>query len=94
MLVKDLHIERLSDYSAADDTGSLRQRAASRSRDGSGEIAADRVLHVQRFTVPLGLITVAQPRLSRHPTRATVLTSEHHPPPALNDVTEWPEVPG
>jgi hypothetical protein len=55
---------------------------------GSGEVAADRVLHVQRFALPLGLITVAQPRLGRRPPLATVLTSEHHPPPALDDMAE------
>ena len=59
MLVKNLHIGHSLAYSTADDTGSLRQRAAPRSRDGSGEIAGDRVLHVQRFTLPLGLNTAA-----------------------------------
>jgi hypothetical protein len=53
--------------SAADDTGSLRHCAASRSQDDSGEIAADRILHVQRFTLPPGLNTAAQPRLGRRP---------------------------
>src|SRR5215210_536395 len=63
-------------------------------RDGSGQIAADRVLHVQRFTLPLELNTVTQPRLSRRPPPATVLTSEHHPPSALDDMAQRPQVPG
>jgi hypothetical protein len=61
---------------------------------GSGQIAADRVLHVQRFTLPLRLITMAQPRLDHRPPPTTVLTSEHHPPPALDDMAERPQIPG
>ena len=53
----------------------------------SGEVAADRVLHVQQFTPPVGPNTVAQPRLGRRPPPSTVLTSEHHTPPAS---TTWP----
>jgi hypothetical protein len=34
---------------------------------GSGEVAADRVLHVQRLTLPLGLVAMAQPCLGRRP---------------------------
>jgi hypothetical protein len=63
-------------------------------RNSSGEIAADRVLHVQRFALPLRVITVAQPRLGRHPRPAAVLTSEHHPPPAPDDMAERPQIPG
>jgi hypothetical protein len=37
MLMKDLNIKHAPADSADDDTGSLRHRAASRSRDGSGE---------------------------------------------------------
>src|SRR4029450_10165211 len=44
--------------------------------NGSGEVAADRVLHVQRLTLPLRLNTAAQARLGRRP-RPT-------PPPGLN----------
>jgi hypothetical protein len=92
--IKRPNIKHASTSSAEDDTQSLRHRAASRSRNGSGEIAADRVLHVQRFTLPLGINTAAQPRLGRRPPPATVLTSEHHPPQALDDMAERPEVPG
>ena len=60
--------------------------------DGSGEVAADRVLHIQRFTLPLGLNTAAQPRLGRRPPPATVLTNEHHPPPTLHDMAERPQI--
>jgi hypothetical protein len=56
----------------------------------SGEIAADRVLHVQRFTLPPGLNTAPQLCLGRRPPPATVLASEYHPPPALDDVAELP----
>jgi hypothetical protein len=56
-------------------------------RNSSGEIAADHVLHVQRFTLPLGLNTPPKPRLGRHPPPAAMLTSEHHPPPTS---TTWP----
>ena len=34
------------------------------------------------------------PPCCRSPTRAAVLTSEHHPPPTLDHVAEWPKVPG
>jgi hypothetical protein len=60
--------------------------------NGSGEVAADRVLHVQRLTLPLGLNTAAQPRLGRRPPPATVLAGEHHPPPRLDDVAERPQI--
>ena len=63
-------------------------------RNSSGEIAADHVLHVQRFTLPLGLNTPPKPRLGRRPPPATVLTSEHHPPPTLDDMAKRPKVPG
>ena len=56
----------------------------------SGQIAADRVLHVQRLTLPLRRNTAAQPRLGRRPPPATVLANEHHPPPALHDTAERP----
>src|SRR5215217_1149046 len=62
--------------------------------NSSGEIAADRVLHVQRLTLPLGRNTAAKPRLGRRPPPATVLTSEPHPPPALDDMAKRPQVPG
>jgi hypothetical protein len=62
--------------------------------NGSGEVAADRALHAQRFTLPLGLNTAAQPRLGRPPPPATVLTSEHHPPPALDTMADRPQIPG
>ena len=61
--------------------------------DSSGEVAADRLLHIQRLTLPLELTTLAQPCLSRRPPLASVLTSEHHPPPTLEDVAERPQVP-
>jgi hypothetical protein len=59
----ETNFKHASASSADDDTGSLRHRAASRSRNDSGEIAADRVLHVQRFALSPGLFTRAQPRL-------------------------------
>jgi hypothetical protein len=62
--------------------------------NGSGEVAADRVLHVQRFTLPLGLNTPPKPHLGRRPPPAAVLTSEHHPPPALDDVGRAAAGPG
>jgi len=47
-------------YRSADATGSLRHRAAARSSgDGSGEVAADRGLHVQRLSLPLRRNTAA-----------------------------------
>ena len=55
---------------------------------------AGRVLHGQRFTLPLRLTTAAQPRLGCRPPPAAMLTNNHHPPPALDDVAERPEVPG
>ena len=63
------------------------------SRPGSGEIAAGGVFHVQRFALPLGLITLAQLCLGRCPPPVAALTSEHHPPPALDDLAERPQVP-
>ena len=38
---------------------------------GLGEVAADRILHLQWFALPLELFTPAQPRLGRRPTPAT-----------------------
>ena len=55
---------------------------------------AGRVLHGQRFTLPLRLTTAAQPLLGCRPPPAAMLTNNHHPPPALDDVAERPEVPG
>jgi hypothetical protein len=55
----ETNFKHASASSADDDTGSLRHRAASRSRNDSGEIPADRVLHVQRLTLPLRLIAAA-----------------------------------
>jgi hypothetical protein len=49
---------------------------------------------MQRLSLPPGLNTAAQPRLSRRPPLATMLTSEHHPPPALDDMAERPQIPG
>jgi hypothetical protein len=59
----------------------------------SGEVAADHVLDVQRFALPLGLFAAAQPRLGRRPPLRAVLAGEHHPPPCLNDVAERPQIP-
>jgi hypothetical protein len=35
---------------------------------------------------------VAQPRLGRRPPLVSVLTSEHHPPPTLEDMAERPQI--
>jgi hypothetical protein len=59
----------------------------------SNEVAADRVLHVQRFGPPPWLFAAAQPRLGGRPLLTAMLTGEHHPPPRLHDVPEWPQVP-
>ena len=92
MLVKEPTHRHSIAYSAADDTGSLRQRAASRSRNDSGQIAADRVLHVQRFTLPLGL----KPWRSRSSVAATAghHAGAQHLPPALDDMVERPQILG
>jgi hypothetical protein len=60
--------------------------------DGSGEVAADRVLHVQRSTLQLN--STAQPRLGRRPPPTTVLANNHHPPPALDHMAQRPQIPG
>jgi hypothetical protein len=62
--------------------------------DGSGEIAAGRVLHVQRSTLPLELNSTAQPRLGRRPPLPAVLANSHHPPPALDNMAQRPQIPG
>jgi hypothetical protein len=57
---------------------------------GSGEIAAGRVLHVQRFTLPLELNSTAQRRLGRRPPLPALLANNHHPPPALDNMAQRP----
>ena len=71
---------------ADDDTGSRWHRAASRSRDDSGQIAADRIRHIQRFTLHSG----STPRRSRasvaaHRGRHAGATPTRHQPS-----TTWP----
>ena len=63
-------------------------------RCGLGQVAADCILHAQRFALPLGLFSLAQPRLGRRPPSTAVLAGEHYPPPPLDDVTERPQIPG
>jgi hypothetical protein len=75
----ETNFKHASASSADDDTGSLRHRAASRSRNDSGEIPADRVLHVQRFTLPLRLIAAA-PAAPRSPPTAHRRADERTPP--------------
>ena len=36
----------------------------------------------------------AQPCLDGRPPCATALAGKHHPPPRLDDVAEWPQIPG
>jgi hypothetical protein len=61
---------------------------------GSGQIAANRVLDLKRFDLPLRLVAAAQPRLSFCPPRTAVPAGEHHPRPGLDDMAERPQVPG
>jgi hypothetical protein len=60
---------------------------------GSGQLAADRVLHVKRFGLPLRRFAAgaAGPRLV--PARTAVPTGEHESMPGLDDVAAWPQVP-
>jgi hypothetical protein len=60
--------------------------------NGSGEVAADRLLDVQRFALPLGLFTPAQPRLGRRPPSTAVLTDEHDSISRLHDLAEGPQI--
>src|SRR4029450_3840685 len=62
--------------------------------DGSGEIAADRILHLQRPTLPLGLNTPAQAPPGRPPPPPPALAPNPPPPPALDDMTERPQIRG
>ena len=57
-------------------------------------MAADRVLHVKRFGLPLKLFAAAQPRLSCCLPPTAVPTGEHDPRPGLHDMAERPQVPG
>ena len=93
-MMKGLHIgaqQHPAPMMIPDRCGTVPPRALG---NGSGEVAADRGLDVQRLTLLLGLVAMAQPRLGRRPPPATVLTSEHHPPPALDDMAERPQVLG
>ena len=60
----------------------------------SGQIAADRVLDVTRFGLPLRLFAAPQPRLGCCPPHTAVPTGEHHPRPGLDDLAERSQVPG
>ena len=63
-------------------------------RRGSGQIAADRVLDIERFGLPLRRFTAAQPRLGCCPPRTAMPAGEHHPTPGLDDMAERLQVPG
>jgi hypothetical protein len=60
----------------------------------SGQIAADRVLDVTRFGLPLRLFAAPQPRLGCCPPLTAVPTGEHDPRPGLDDLAERSQVPG
>ena len=60
----------------------------------SREIAANRVLDLERLSLPLWLFAAAQPRLGRRPAGAAVLADEDDSIPGLDDVAEGPQVPG
>jgi hypothetical protein len=63
-------------------------------RRGSGQIAADRLLDLKRFSLPLRLFAEAQPGLGRCLPRSAVPTGQHHPRPNLDNAAERPQVPG
>src|SRR4029453_18218034 len=60
----------------------------------SGQIAADRVLDLMRFSLPRRLFATAPSGLACCPPRTAVPTEEHNPTPGLDDLAERPEVPG
>jgi hypothetical protein len=68
--------------------------ARPRSQDSSREVAADRVLDLERVGLPLGPFAAAQPRLGRRPPPAAILANKHDPPPALDDMAQRPQIPG
>ena len=77
-----------------DRAGSWLDQATPQLRHGSGQIAADRVLDLKRFGLPLRLFATAPSGLACCPPRTAVPTEEHNPTPGLDDLAERPQVPG
>ena len=68
--------------------------ATRRLAGSSGQVTADRVLDLERLGFLLRLFAAAHSRLGGRPSLTAVLAGEHHPVPGLDDVAEWPQVPG